>query len=139
MATATGTALPRGAGQRFGLAALLLLVAAVAGLVAAYALARDEARAPSRQIEVSVQDGKFDGSNPTLELTLGEKVAITVINREQGVVHDFLISGLGARTGYIKPGDRQAVIFTPKKAGLFRYICTLHPGSMDGQVIVRER
>lgn len=94
---------------------------------------------PVREITLSAQDIKFNGTNPPLELRVGEKVAITVVNREAGVVHDFTISGLNIRsTGYLLPGASQTLVFTPEKAGVFRYGCTLHPGLMDGQVIVHK-
>lgn len=95
---------------------------------------------PARTITVSVQDMKFNQTNPPLELIVGERVAIVVANRESSITHDFAIAGLGVRTnGYLEPGASQTVVFTPGKSGTFKYSCTLHPGLMDGQVVVHDR
>ena len=65
-------------------------------------------------------------------------MAITVENRDPSTAYDFRIGKLSVRTGYLHPGKSERIVFKPSKAGVFSYGCTLHPGIMDGQVIVRE-
>lgn len=91
-----------------------------------------------REIAMVAQGGYFNGTNPPLEFKKGETVAITVENRDPSTSYDFRIGKLSVRTGYLHPGESERIVFKPSKAGVFSYGCTLHPGSMDGQVIVRE-
>lgn len=120
----------------------LILLAGIAGIMlwggAQALLGGTSSAASTRQLTVVARDVRFNDSNPPLELKVGEPVALTVVNGEQGIVHDFAIAGLDVRTdGHLSPGASQTLEFTPTKAGTFGYSCTLHPGLMDGQVIVR--
>lgn len=119
------------------LAALLALVV----LLTYVAVQRNvgAATAPERDVTISAQDFQFTGVEPRRELKVGERIRLTVVNHEPGIAHDFVISGLKVRTGYLPPGASQTLVFTPTKPGLFRYGCTLHPGLMDGQLIVQRR
>lgn len=118
---------------------LLVGVAAIVLWGAALALPGNSGgAAAAREITIAAQDVRFNGSNPPLELKVGEKVALTVVNQDGGIVHDFVIAGLGVRTSrHLQPGESQTLEFTPTKAGRLKYSCTLHPGLMDGQIIVR--
>ncbi len=82
---------------------------------------------------------KFNGMNPTLEVRRGVPVEITIRNEESGAIpHDFALVGLGLRTPKpIQPGESSTLRFTPASSGEFAYTCTLHPGLMDGRLIVR--
>lgn len=120
----------------------LLAVGLVAALVlaAGVALLRggDGGAAPARALVIAAQDMRFNGTNLPIELKVGEKVALTIVNRD-GVPHNFVIAGLGVRTtGYLPPGGSQVLVFTPSRAGSFTYSCSLHPGLMDGRVVVRQ-
>ena len=78
----------------------------------------------------------FSVPGPTLELTRGKRVAITIVNQsqERAAVHWHGIelesypdgvpgwSGIGTRTiPSIMPGDSLTVRFTPPRAGTFMY------------------
>lgn len=114
----------------------LVLLALAAGL--ALLRSADAAAPPARELVVAAQGTKFNGTNPPIELKVGEKVALTVVNRD-AMPHDLVIAGLGVRTkGYLQPGAQQTLVFVPGKPGVFTYGCTLHPGLMDGQIAVRQ-
>jgi plastocyanin len=120
------------------LAGLLSLVV----LIAVFSALRPGERAdgPARDILISAQNGSYEAPARPLELRLGEKVSLTVANHDAGVPHDFLISGLGvSTTGSVEPGASQTLVFVPRTPGVFTYTCRLHPGLMDGQVVVRQR
>ena len=122
------------------LAVALLPVAILVIALASFSL-RHQPPAPEmapREIAMVAQGEHFNGTNPPLDLRKGETVAITVENRDPNNSYDFRISKLSVRTGYLHPGESERIVFRPSKAGVFSYGCTLHPGIMEGQVIVRE-
>ncbi len=122
--------------------AVLLVGLALAFLVAAGLMAFRgvDGAAPAREITLAARDVRFDSVNPPLELTVGEKVALTSVNGESAIAHDFGVAGLGVRTtGYVPPGASETLVFTPTKPGTYSYSCSLHPGLMDGQVVVQAR
>jgi plastocyanin len=90
-------------------------------------------------IHLVAKDAKFNDANPTLEVRRGVPVKITIRNDEpEAVLHDFVLVGLGVKTPKaIQPGEVSTLRFTPPQAGEFAYTCTLHPGLMDGRLIVR--
>ena len=94
--------------------------------------------APQR-ILLRAEAGKFNGENPTFEVRRGVPVELTVRNEEPaGIPHDFLLVGLDVRTPKaLQPGESTTLRFTPSRSGEFAYTCTLHPGLMDGRMIVR--
>ncbi|MBI2323038.1 MAG: cupredoxin domain-containing protein [Chloroflexi bacterium] len=122
--------------RRLILVGLLVLLALAASL--ALLRSADGAALPARELVVTAQGAKFNATNPPIELKVGERVALTVVNRD-AMPHDLVIAGLGARTkGYLQPGAQQTLVFVPGKPGVFTYGCTLHPGLMDGQIVVRQ-
>lgn len=119
-------------------AAGLLLVAG--GLTVGKGVVLGKNQPPSPQtIHLLAKGVKFNEVNPTLEVRRGVPVEITVRNNESGAVpHDFVLVGLGARTPKpLQPGESTTLRFTPSRSGEFAYTCTLHPGLMDGRMIVR--
>ncbi len=118
----------------FGAATLVALAFALGqGIV----LGKSEPTA--QRILLRAEAGKFNGSNPTLEVRRGVPVEITVRNDEPGgIPHDFALVGLDLRTPKpLQPGESATLRFTPSRSGEFAYSCTLHPGLMDGHLIVR--
>ncbi|MBI4842609.1 MAG: cupredoxin domain-containing protein [candidate division NC10 bacterium] len=94
---------------------------------------------PAQRILLRAEAGKFNGSNPTLEVRRGVPVEITVRNDEPGgIPHDFALVGLDLKTPKaLQPGEPATLRFTPSRPGEFAYTCTLHPGLMDGRLVVR--
>lgn len=94
-----------------------------------------------RTVEVVLvaQGLKFNGTNPPLEVRRGDRLRLVVRNAEPaGIPHDVIISGPGGlRSKPIVPGETQVLTFKPSQAGVYHYSCSLHPGLMDGRLIVR--
>jgi plastocyanin domain-containing protein len=90
-------------------------------------------------IHLQAKAGRYNDVNPTLEVRRGVPVQITIRNDEPGAIpHDFVLVGLGVKTPKpIEPGEVRTLRFTPSQAGEFAYTCTLHPGLMDGRLLVR--
>lgn len=122
----------------------IFLALALAGVaLAAVAIGQNAVQgktdsAPQR-ILLRAEAGKFNGENPTLEVRRGVPVELTLRNEEPaGIPHDFLLVGLDVRTTQaLQPGESTTLRFTPSRSGEFAYTCTLHPGLMDGRLIVR--
>jgi uncharacterized cupredoxin-like copper-binding protein len=115
--------------KRVSVAALLLLV-----LVAALAVAPATARVQATTVSVTMTDLRFALSKKTVP-----KGAVTFNLRNRGQLpHDFRISG--KKSPMVQPGKRGKLTVTFKKAGKFRYICTV-PGhaaaGMKGVLTVR--
>ena len=109
----------------------------------AFALGRrlvsDKTEPAPQSILLRAEAGKYNGVNPTLEVRRGVPVEITIRNEEPGAIpHDFVLAGLDVRTPkLLLPGESSTLRFTPSRSGEFAYSCTLHPGLMDGRLIVR--
>jgi plastocyanin len=95
--------------------------------------------APAQVIVLEAKAIKFNGGNPTLEVRRGVPVEITIRNQETGMIpHDFAVVGLALRTPKpLQPGEASTLRFTPSRPGDYGYVCTLHPGLMDGRLVVR--
>lgn len=120
---------------------LALAMAAVAGLAFAvgYGVVFGKPEQPRQRILIQAKAAKFNGINPPLEVRRGVPLEITIRNEESGAIaHDFVLVGLGLRTAKpLQPGESSTLRFTPASSGEFAYTCTLHPGLMDGRLIVR--
>lgn len=94
---------------------------------------------PPQTITLQAKAGKYNEVNPTLEVRRGVPVEIIIRNDEPGAIsHDFVLVGLGVKTPKaIQPGEVSTLRFTASRAGEYAYTCTLHPGLMDGRLIVR--
>jgi plastocyanin len=95
---------------------------------------------PATQVvQLHAKAGRYNEVNPTLEVRRGIPVEITIRNEESGAIpHDLVLVGLGVKTPKaVEPGEVSTLRFTPSQAGEFAYTCTLHPGLMDGRLIVR--
>lgn len=101
-------------------------------------LGKNPSRAPQK-IQLQAKAGRFNEVNPTLEIRRGVPVEITIRNDEpEAIPHDFALVGLGVKTSKaLQPGEVSTLRFTPLQTGEFAYTCSLHPGLMDGRLIVR--
>lgn len=79
---------------------------------------------------------KYNATNPTIYVPVGQKVTLTIINND-GMAHTFDIDELNVHTGTINPGQSKTVTFTMNAAATYRYYCSIHPGLMDGQVVAQ--
>jgi len=118
----------------------LVLILALAG--AAWALAGHEkvAEGPTRTVSMSMSDYTFNGTNPTLHVTPGERVKFVVTNDERSrVLHNFRIVGMDVPCEReLLPGEKREVTVTIPKSGEFAYTCCTHPG-MGGKLVVDAR
>ncbi len=85
-------------------------------------------------ITLVAENIKFNTSNPTVTVPVGQPVQIHVVNNDT-VPHNFIVEGVpGASTNLLSPRDSQTITVTFDKAGTYKYYCSVHPGLMDGQI-----
>ena len=77
--------------------------------------------------------------NPTLEVSQGESVRLTFVNRDPGIDHDLNLKNLGLATPVV-PGDGSSHTLrfrAPDTPGEHEYSCQLHGRMMRGTLRVR--
>jgi hypothetical protein len=84
------------------------------------------------------QDNFFNKTNPDLYAIANVPEKIVILNKDF-VRHDFKIPQLNVDTGYLSAEQDFTTAIASKKAGIFEYYCSLHPETMRGNVIVKER
>ena len=119
-----------------------LSVAIVAVAVAFGAIALSARGDGAREIRIVVRDMKFylDGesaANPALRLRAGETVRLVLRNEDEGMKHDFAISGWQTATKTIESGEEASVTFrVPDDAVPQSYTCRPHASIMQGTIQV---
>jgi heme/copper-type cytochrome/quinol oxidase subunit 2 len=92
------------------------------------------------EIVLEARDVRFNGHNPPLRLQKDRPVRIVVRNAETAarpVFHDFDVAGMEVEaTPVLAPGESAVVEFTPRRSGSYTYHCPLHPGLMNGRIVV---
>ena len=93
----------------------------------------------SRLVFIGV-GGEIDGQvNPDLQASVGDTVAITLVN-DDGRFHDILIVEFDAATPVFgEIGQEETIQFTVNQAGTFAYFCSVsghRQAGMEGQLIV---
>ncbi|MFB3819969.1 MAG: cupredoxin domain-containing protein [Candidatus Methylomirabilales bacterium] len=92
-----------------------------------------------QRLRLEARNTRFNESNPSLEVRRRARVELLVQNAEAGAVpHNLVIAGLDVRSPILQPGESVTVQFKPTRAGEFSYSCTLHPGMMDGKIVVGQ-
>jgi len=102
------------------------------------------ASAPDHRITLVARDMTFyllesEIANPTLMLAPGEEVRLTLINRDQGIDHDFTVATLGLASEVL-PGNGSSITMSfraPARAGRHEYSCQLHGQMMKGTLLVQ--
>jgi plastocyanin len=102
------------------------LVTTAAGMALAAAILAGPALAADRVVTIS----GFAFAPATVTVRVGEGVTW---RNQDGTAHT-ATSGFAWTTGDIAPGDSATITF--RKAGMFDYICAIHP-TMTGRVVVR--
>ena len=125
--------------KRIALTAVLVLALAGAAL-AFVGRGKDKDLPPSRTVELRMKEYTFNGTNPTLAFTPGERVKFVVTNEElTPIKHNFRIVGMDVPCEReLLPGERREVTVTIPRSGEFAYTCCTHPG-MGGKLVVAGR
>jgi uncharacterized cupredoxin-like copper-binding protein len=120
--------------SRFRRGTVVIAVGALAALAVAVA-AQGRTDVTAQRVAVTATEFKFTVKPKTVRK--GRPVVFTLTNRGN-VAHDFRIGG--RKTKVLAAGKRGTVRVTFRKAGRYRYICTLPShaiAGMEGVLVVR--
>jgi plastocyanin len=91
----------------------------------------------SEGILLVMKDNKFNVTNPDITVKINQPLKITIANQDFRN-HDFIIDELNINTGIISSGQDFTTIIASDKIGSYRYYCSIHPGIMEGKIIVKN-
>ncbi len=91
----------------------------------------------SEGIMLSMKDNKFNVSNPDITVKINQPLKITIANQDFRK-HDFVVDDLNINTGFISSGQDITTVIASDKIGSHRYYCSIHPGIMEGKIIVNN-
>ena len=84
-----------------------------------------------------MKDNKFNVTNPDITVKVNQPLKINFANQDFRK-HDFIVDELNVNTGFISSGQDFSTIIASDKAGVLRYYCSIHPGIMEGKIIVKN-
>ena len=86
-------------------------------------------------IVMLMKDNKFNVTNPDIAVKINQPLKISIANQDFRK-HDFIVDELNINTGFISSGQDFATLIASDKAGSYRYYCSIHPGIMEGKIMV---
>ena len=84
-----------------------------------------------------MKDNKFNVTNPDISVKINKPLKITLANQDFRK-HDFVVDDLNINTGFISSGQEFTTVIASDKIGSHRYYCSIHPGIMEGKIIVNN-
>jgi len=91
----------------------------------------------SEGILLLMKDNKFNVTNPDITVKVNQPLKITIANQDFRK-HDFIIDEMNINTGFISSGQDFTTIIASDKIGSYRYYCSIHPGIMEGKIMVKN-
>lgn len=75
--------------------------------------------------------------NPTIRVAPGERIRLTLVNKDPGFEHNFVVDAWRLRASTRRGDERASVIFeAPDQPGTTEYVCTRHAAMMRGTIEV---
>jgi plastocyanin len=131
--------------QKRSLAGVSSLLAVGAVVLLATVLVA-QSHAPAQRIELiaacmsfrlaGTEDDPAAQDNPVLRLRAGQRVEIVLRGADSGMKHDFAIPQLSLQTAPVALEETTVLRFTAPAPGTYRYLCTMHPKIMRGEIVV---
>ncbi|HEY9399079.1 MAG TPA: cupredoxin domain-containing protein [Nitrososphaeraceae archaeon] len=91
----------------------------------------------SEGIILLMKDNKFNVSNPDIAVKINQPLKINIANQDFRK-HDFVVDDLNINTGFISSGQDITTVIASDKIGSHKYYCSIHPGIMEGKIIVNN-
>ena len=82
-----------------------------------------------------MKDNKFNVTNPDITVKINQPLKISIANQDFRK-HDFIVDDLNINTGFISSGQDFTTLIASDKVGNIKYYCSIHPGIMEGKIIV---
>jgi len=96
--------------------------------------------APAQELTVEMGiDGAMAFKPDTLTAKKGEKIKVTLVNKDPSQAHTFLIPTLNVKSGQVAAGQTETIEVTASKTGEHQIICDVpghKEGGMTGKLIV---
>ncbi|HET8847509.1 MAG TPA: cupredoxin domain-containing protein [Nitrososphaeraceae archaeon] len=86
-------------------------------------------------IVMLMKDNKFNVTNPDIAVKINQPLKVSIANQDFRK-HDFIVDELNINTGFISSGQDFTTLIASDKAGSYRYYCSIHPGIMEGKIMV---
>ena len=75
--------------------------------------------------------------NPTIRVAPGERIRLTLVNKDPGFEHNFVVDAWRLRVSTRRGDEGASVIFeAPDQPGTTEYVCTRHAAMMRGTIEV---
>jgi heme/copper-type cytochrome/quinol oxidase subunit 2 len=84
-----------------------------------------------------MKDNKFNVTNPDIAVKIDKPLKITIANQDFRK-HDFIVDDMNINTGFISSGQEVTTVIASDKIGSHRYYCSIHPGIMEGKIIINQ-
>lgn len=84
-----------------------------------------------------MKDNKFNVTNPDIDVKVDKPLKITIANQDFRK-HDFIVDDMNINTGFISSGQEVTTVIASDKIGSHRYYCSIHPGIMEGKIIINQ-
>ena len=91
----------------------------------------------SEGVLLLMKDNKFNVTNPDINVKVNQPLKISIANQDFRK-HDFIVDELNVNTGFISSGQDLSTVIASDKEGVLRYYCSIHPGTMEGKIIVKN-
>lgn len=116
-----------------------LVILAIGGIAALLPLTAGsverEVVVVARQMSFYVGDDAT--ANPSIQVSPGERIRLTLVSADPGFDHDFAIAAWGVRTPVLHGEGRTSVVIqVPEERGTTTYVCSLHASMMRGVIEV---
>jgi plastocyanin len=86
-------------------------------------------------IVMLMKDNKFNVTNPDIAVKINQPLKVSIANQDFRK-HDFIVDELNINTGFISSGQDFTTLIASDMPGSYRYYCSIHPGIMEGKIMV---
>lgn len=83
---------------------------------------------------IAGENGAMEYNPKTLDVKEGEKVEVTLVNKDSAQAHSFILPKFNVKTKQVQPGQKETVTFTANASGEFEFNCDV-PGHKDGGMV----
>jgi len=90
---------------------------------------------PAHKLEVIAgENGAMEYNPKTLSVKKGEKVEVTLVNKDSAQAHSFILTKFNVKSKQVQPGQQEVIPFTANATGEFEFSCDV-PGHKDGGMV----
>lgn len=89
----------------------------------------------TKKIEiVAGENGEMKYTPDVLTAKKGEKIELTLVNKDSAQAHSFIIGKFNGKTKQVQPGQKETITFTANATGDIPFECDV-PGHKDGGMV----